>query len=508
MTDQSQPAILIVDDSQLNLDFLHTALKRAGYRVLTAVDGESALKSVEARMPDLILLDIMMPGIDGYETCRRLQANPDTQVIPVIFMTALSSTLDKVKGFEVGAADYLTKPIDAAEMIARVKTHLKIHSLQKELRRQNRDLEQENIKRLRVQEALRESRWRYRLLAENSTDIISRQTLSGNYLYVSPACLTLLGYDLEEMIGKAIYDFICPDDLEKVKAATKPAKDCPSTSTVTYRACCKDGSHVWLETVSKTVCDSEYGRPVEIVAVSRDVTERIEMAEKLRDRNKELDAFSHTVAHDLKNPLGTVISYTDFVLGAWDMLGEEKIVDLVKNVKSVAQTGLNIIGEMLLLARLRKEDVETHKLDMDEIVAQVQQRLQLMIEEFKGEITVPESWPAAVGYGPWVEEVWVNYLSNGLKYGGEPPQLELGATPNGNGAVRFWIKDNGPGISEDQQSGLFAEFIRLDEVRIEGHGLGLSIVQRIIDKLDGRVGVESVVGQGSTFFFELPASDA
>jgi len=127
------------------------------------------------------------------------------------------------------------------------------------------------------------------------------------------------------------------------------------------------------------------------------------------------------------------------------------------------------------------------------------------------------AWPAALGYGPWIEEVWVNYLSNAIKYGGQPPRMELGADPlpnpppqagegKGGGMVRFWVRDNGSGITPEDQSRLFAPFTRLDQIRAGGHGLGLSIVRRIVEKLGGQVGVESQVGSGSTFSFTLASS--
>ena len=114
--------------------------------------------------------------------------------------------------------------------------------------------------------------------------------------------------------------------------------------------------------------------------------------------------------------------------------------------------------------------------------------------------------PIAKGYAPWVEEVWANYLSNGLKYGDQPPRMELGATPQSGGMVRFWVQDHGPGLTPEAQAMLFTEFTRLSEIRAEGHGLGLSIVRRIMEKLGGQAGVESngVSGQGSVFYFTLP----
>jgi two-component system sensor histidine kinase/response regulator len=120
---------------------------------------------------------------------------------------------------------------------------------------------------------------------------------------------------------------------------------------------------------------------------------------------------------------------------------------------------------------------------------------------------LPKTWPVALGYGPWVEEVWVNYLSNGLKYGGQPPRVELGATAQPDGQVCFWIRDNGSGIPPEAQTRLFTPFTRLDQVRAEGHGLGLSIVRRIVEKLGGQVGVKSEAGQGSVFTFTLPAAN-
>ena len=141
---------------------------------------------------------------------------------------------------------------------------------------------------------------------------------------------------------------------------------------------------------------------------------------------------------------------------------------------------------------------------MSEIVRQAQKRLHLMIEKYHGEITEPDTWPTAQGYAPWVEEVWVNYISNGLKYSGQPPRLELGATPFNDGTIRFWVKDNGQGLTPAEQAVLFTEFTRLSKVRAKGYGLGLSIVRRIVNKLGGQVGIESEVGQGSTFFFTLP----
>ena len=147
---------------------------------------------------------------------------------------------------------------------------------------------------------------------------------------------------------------------------------------------------------------------------------------------------------------------------------------------------------------------------MARIVREARLRLDYLITEHHAEVHTPEVWLQALGYGPWIEEVWVNYLSNAIKYGGRPdedipPVIHLGCdAETGNGYIRYWVQDNGFGLTPVQMGQLFAPFERLHNVRAEGHGLGLSIVRRILEKLGGKVGVTSELGIGSRFYFELP----
>jgi two-component system sensor histidine kinase/response regulator len=147
--------ILVVDDNPTNLSLLFDLLSNQGFKVLVATDGEGAIAQVGYVKPDLVLLDVMMPGIDGFETCRRLKSNHLTQDIPIIFMTALSAISDKVKGFDVGAVDYITKPIDGEEVLARLKTHLTVQRLQKTLQSQNLALQKEISDRIAAESSLR-----------------------------------------------------------------------------------------------------------------------------------------------------------------------------------------------------------------------------------------------------------------------------------------------------------------------------------------------------------------
>ena len=158
--------ILIVDDTPTNLEMLCDFLTASGFEVLVAVDGESAIEQAIYAQPNLILLDVLMPGIDGFETCRRLKANPSTQEIPVIFMTALGETGDKVRGFQVGAVDYVTKPIQPEEVLARITNHLTIQNLQNQLQTQNLQLQQEVKERQQAEELVRQQAQREQLLGE------------------------------------------------------------------------------------------------------------------------------------------------------------------------------------------------------------------------------------------------------------------------------------------------------------------------------------------------------
>ncbi len=235
---------------------------------------------------------------------------------------------------------------------------------------------------------------------------------------------------------------------------------------------------------------------------------------ELEAQNAELDAFAHTVAHDLKNPLSVVSGYTEFLAMYLDKLDPDQLKEAAELAAHSALKAVDIVNNLLLLASTNKQAVESRPLDMAKIVQETQHRLRNMIKEYQPDIRLPLAWPTVLGHAPWIEEVWANYVSNALKYGGRPPRLELGGEllPNVSDSnlitsrpARFWVKDNGPGLTPEQQARLFTPFERLSQVKVSGYGLGLSIVKRIVEKLGGMVGVESEVGHGSTFYFTLPA---
>ncbi|MEJ2679710.1 MAG: MASE3 domain-containing protein, partial [Gemmatimonadota bacterium] len=199
----------------------------------------------------------------------------------------------------------------------------------------------------------------------------------------------------------------------------------------------------------------------------------------LKQRNEELDAYAHTVAHDLKTPLSVIIGTTELMDGAIS-LPPEKRTDLLERIESTAFEMNGIVDNLLLLSEVRKADVPTGPVDMGKIVKNVRGRFRDMIEEHGARVTVPDMWPSAIGYAPWLEEVWANYLSNALKYGGQPPRVELGASMLDEDRVRYWVKDNGEGVPETSRNRLFVPFNQLGRKRGTSHGLGLSIVLQII----------------------------
>jgi PAS domain S-box-containing protein len=228
-------------------------------------------------------------------------------------------------------------------------------------------------------------------------------------------------------------------------------------------------------------------------------------AADLQSRNEELDAFAHTVAHDLKNPLSNIMGFSEY-LQARPALPDEIRTDYLNAIARNAFKMDSIIDELLLLAKVRMGDVSPQPLDMGRIVSEALHRLTFMISEARALIRVPDHWPVVEGYGPWVEEVWVNYLSNAIKYGGQPPHIELGGAAQPDGSVRFWVKDNGPGLPAELQAQLFQPFSQLSTIRATGHGLGLSIVRQIVEKMGGQVQARSLK-YGSEFSFTLPAGE-
>ena len=265
----------------------------------------------------------------------------------------------------------------------------------------------------------------------------------------------------------------------------------------------------YLQISSQPVFDRDHQPTDTAVVVVRDITDLKRTEQERENLIEDLAAFAHTVAHDLKNPIGLVIGYSTLIEQDLGVMPEQELRQCLQAIARFSHKTNNIIEELLLLAEVRSSAVQLAPLDMASIVAEARQRLEHMIQQHQAKIIVPDSWPTVIGYAPWIEEVWTNYISNALKYGGQPACVELGSDRQPDGMVRFWVRDNGNGLAPDMQARLFTPFTRLAPIRATGNGLGLSIVRRIIEKIGGRIGVESshIPEQGCTFYFTLKAAD-
>lgn len=225
----------------------------------------------------------------------------------------------------------------------------------------------------------------------------------------------------------------------------------------------------------------------------------------LESQNRELDAYAHSVAHDLKTPLTTLIGMSSLLNSGAIAFSPEQTRNSISIIHRTATKMSAIIDALLLLASVRRADnLSPEIINVRKIAEEAQLRLAELAERHGSHITYIGTWLPALGYEPWIEEVWVNYLSNAIKYGGTPAHIEIGCELIDDHHNKYWVRDYGAGIAASKRSDLFVQFSRLDPHASDGHGLGLSIVKRIIQRLHGNVGYEDAQGGGSCFWFTLP----
>ena len=358
------------------------------------------------------------------------------------------------------------------------------------------------IDNARLVDSLRQSEEKFSHAFRASPDAMMINALDdGRFIDVNKSFLEIVGHERHEVIGRAISEVDIWPDPDKRDAFLRlvATEGAAHNLEVPFRY---RSGEIGVALLSAEVVELDGERC--LLAIAKDITERIQAAQERELLIQELDAFARTVAHDLKSPLSPILGYADLLLSDGDSMNEESRRSFVQIIADSAKRMGNIIDELLLLARMRQGQVQARPLNMASIVDDALSRLAYMVKEYDGEVLVTDAWPPALGYGAWVSEVWVNYISNALKYGGRPPRVELGADVLPSGTPRFWVRDNGEGLSPEQQAQLFTPFTQLRTVHVEGYGLGLSIVRRIVERLSGEAGVESTPGQGSLFYFTLP----
>ncbi len=287
--------IMLVDDTPANLRLLHDLLCEQGYRVRPAASGSAALRSAAAKQPDLILLDARMPELDGYGICRRLKSDPRTQSIPVIFISAASETTDKIKGFAVGGVDYVTKPFEPAEVLARVSTHLELKRLRENL---ERVAEARTADLMRTHHALEASEKRLRLVIEATSDGVWDWNMRTNEIFFSDRWYAMLDYEPGEFPAEytAWRDRVHPDDLASAEAAVGAhlADRLPEIN-IEVRVRTKDDRWKWINSRGRVVERDAEGRPLRVVGTNADVTARKQDEAALRENSMFLNTLLNAI---------------------------------------------------------------------------------------------------------------------------------------------------------------------------------------------------------------------
>jgi len=480
-------AVLLIEDDIDYASLLHLRLARVKSKtsrlpqiqithVHSMADAEEALK--ESKF-DLVLLDLSLPDCRGLDGLTRLKKNHLSPSIVVLTVTDDEEVA--MAAIQLGAQDYLVKDEINVSLLIRAMRHAVMRSDMLSM------LESKHIEQLQASEE------NLRAVVTQLGDGIAVIDANTVVEFVNPALLAILGKSEPDMMRKP-FGF--------------PIKNNQTTEVELHSL---EGDTRILELRVSPM--SWHGKQAHLV-VARDISVQKrgarameQYARELEVRNEDLNAFAHTVAHNLKAPLTHVILAADLLeLNIGSM--NEECAPYVKTIVNYGRKMTDIIDELLLLAEVRsREDLLLLPLQMGRIIQDVVARLKTVTDQYDAEMIWPEekeAWPCVIGYAPWVEEVWANYLTNAIKYGGRPPRIEIGSTVLANGMVRFWVSDNGEGIPLDDQRTLFQPFARLKPYSTDGHGLGLSIVRRIIEKLGGDVAVESKVGEGSVFSFTLP----